>query len=184
MNWIPLVATSLLTPLLTGVVVYLLQLRWQERMEKRLTRFSKLHERQAEVIARLYGLLVEVQSDLSSCAYAVSDTAEDFTREKLEERLDATEQSTEAFWNYFERHQIYLPQSLTERIGRLYRDSLRVYATGRQIEISQALMESSDNYSDREQYNQYLEELPRIVEEEIAPLKEDIEREFRRLLGS
>lgn len=45
MDWIQLPVT----PLLTGVVVYLVQLYWQERMEKRLTRFSKIYDRQAEI---------------------------------------------------------------------------------------------------------------------------------------
>jgi hypothetical protein len=180
-NWIPLVASSLLTPVITGVVVYLLQLRWQEQMEKRLTRFSKLHERQAEVIAELYKLLVEIQGNINSLASTVSDTTDERRNEGLGHKVLATLDSIKAFLSYAERHHIYLPESLTTRILEFSLQCSHTTTTASLANSYQAL--ASIDESQQEDRDEVLEQLLEEVSKEIPSLRENLEKEFRKLLG-
>jgi hypothetical protein len=100
MDWIQLLVPLVLDGvhlvvnlLVTGIVVFLVQLYFQEQTKKRLiefeTRFSELHQEQAEVIAKLHEMLVEMQSDLRSAALTVSPDAEGWTEEEIQRRVDA-----------------------------------------------------------------------------------------------
>jgi hypothetical protein len=175
MDWIQLV----LTPVLTGVVVYFVQLYWQERMERRLTRFSKLHERRAEVIAGLYELLVDIQSGLRSHTHAVKSSPQ---QDLNEEELSATEQSIEAFRGYFEKHRIYLPESLAGKIQEFHRHSTQAEIQIKLADICR--MGAPGDLFDEEGYSESVEKLARLADERIPSLKQDIEEEFRKLLGS
>lgn len=182
MNWIPLVATSLLTPLLTGIIVYFVQLRWQERMEQRLTRYSKLHEKRAEVIAELHSLLVEMRSDLHSAALAVSPSTEGWPEEEIQRRVEAAHQSAEAFREHFRRHRIYLPESLVVKISRF---CAQTFATSLGMQLTDASRtEALQDESQQGEYRKLWEETSEEVSKRIPSLRQDIEAEFRRLLGS
>lgn len=98
MDWIQLLVTLVLAGVhlvvnlvVTGIVVFLIQLYFQEQTKKRLiefeTRFSELHQKRARVIAKLYELLVEIGSSLHSASQAVSATASDY-RYRASQRKD------------------------------------------------------------------------------------------------
>jgi hypothetical protein len=190
MNWIPLLATALFTPVLTGVVVYLLQLRWQEQMEKRLTRFSKLHERRAEVIAELYKRLVQIQSGLALAARLFEAKKTWKTTIDTGASIARTAESIRGFWDYFQEHRIYLPEGLGDEIERFYQKALSASRSLRQVDVFHEYT-SNDEHSEEdltEFYRAYTEgewaELSSILAEEIPPIKDKIERRFRELLGS
>ncbi|MFW6116374.1 MAG: hypothetical protein ACOC6F_01485 [bacterium] len=180
MNWIPLVVTTLLTPLLTGVVVYLLQLRWQEQMEKRLTRFSRLHERQAEVIAELYARLVQIERSFRNPPTAKHP--DPYSQPAQAER-EALKKSVEDFWHQYEEHRIYLPEALEQKIEVFYYESWFACEKLLHADVSRMLMSADKDYPSTKQYAQDLDAYRHAVED-IASIKESIEAKFRELLGS
>lgn len=190
MDWIPVIVTTLLTPLLTGVVVYLLQLRWQEGMKKRLTQFSNLHEKRVEVIAELYGLLLAMGLDLRSAVSAVSGEARlaisaepiVYTEGYIQRRLDEARESVEAFEGYFRRHRIYLPESLVEKTERFCAQT-RATSIGLLLTHLRGTDASQDE-SRKQEYETSLKEVSEEVSRKIPSLSQDIETEFRELLGN
>lgn len=194
MNWIQFSLDVVINVAITGILLYVIQKVFDERASKRLTefeanlrsaaferetRFVKLHERQAEVIAKLYRKLVKVQSGLYSFAHAMDS---DILRHTKGEKDKTAKETIDVFWNYFKEHRIYLPESLGKRIEKFYDQSLLAYVNLCCADISQEL--SSDDESHQEEYAKDLTEAARILADEISPVREDIEREFRSLLGS
>jgi hypothetical protein len=179
---------------ITGVLLYVIQKIFDERASRRLeefkanlqsaafeheTRFEKLHERQAEVIAELYKGLVQIQSSLRSFAHAMDSDILSHT--KGEEGI-ATKETIDAFWDYFQEHRIYLPESLGKKIDEFHRQSMLAYIDLFSATISKEL--SSDDESYQEKYTKELAEAAGILADGISPVRDDIAREFRGLLGS
>jgi hypothetical protein len=96
--------------------------------------------------------------------------------------LTQQKESTDAFRDYFERHRIFLPESLVGAIQRSYAQtsatSIGMLLTG----ISRA--EALQDESQQQEYRRLLEDISEEVKEKIPSLRQDIEKEFRKLLGS
>jgi len=193
MNWMPV----LLNIVVTGILLYVFQKVIDERAAKRLagfeanlqsaafereTRFVKLHDRQAKVIAELYKGLVRIQSSLRSFAHAMDSDVLSHTKG---EKDKVAKESVDAFWDYFQDHRIYLPESLGKRIEKFHKQSMLAYTKLISADISQELSSlSSNDESYQEEYAKKLAEAARVLADGIPPVKDDIAREFRKLLGS
>lgn len=124
MDWLQIFVNLVLT----GILLYIFQRIIDERSAKRLekfkaelqstafeqeTRFSKLHEKRAEVIEELYNKLVKVQRALFSLLY-------EFASEKNKYDTIGPSKIIEEFNAYFEANQIYLPENICSHIGRFH----------------------------------------------------------------
>jgi hypothetical protein len=185
MNWEQFIS-FLLQPLITGLLLYAIQSHFDNRAAKRLnehrTRFNELHKKRAEVIAQLYKILVEIDSDLSSLIYRL--TLDEYQTNKIDENLETVRQSIEKFQDYYQYNRIYLPEKLSERIDEFQTKSRWSYAISRATNISQIL--TSDDASDESDQEQYKQDLAKAREllAEVSAVKEEIVQEFRKLLGS
>lgn len=88
-------------------------------------RFSKLHEKRAEVIAELYGLLVQAYWDISSFASPMEWAGEPDKKEKYVTAMNASAD----FYRFFEKHKIYLPEVLCLQIDE-FAQEMRKKAIG------------------------------------------------------
>ena len=81
-------------------------------------RFSKLHERRAEVVAELYGLLVEAQWASQSFISIAEWSGEPSKQEKY---VTAMNKAAD-FYRYFDKNRIYLPESICTQLEQLIRN--------------------------------------------------------------
>ena len=94
-------------------------------------RFSKLHERRAEVIAELYGLLVEAKWAAQSFVSVAEWQGEP---PKAEKYVTAMNKAAD-FFRYFDKNRIYLPEELCAQLEKFNADmrtrviSFGVYAS-------------------------------------------------------
>ena len=77
-------------------------------------RFSKLHERRAEVITELYRLLVETE-------WAAKGFVSSLDAPQPEKYVTAMNKAAEFYW-YFEKNRIYLPHPLCEQLEQFIRN--------------------------------------------------------------
>lgn len=84
-------------------------------------RFSKMHERRAEVVAELYGHLVEAQWASQDLVALMEWAGEPSKQEKY---TVAMKQAAE-FYRYFDKNRIYLPQQLCEQLEEFIRNVRR-----------------------------------------------------------
>jgi hypothetical protein len=133
-------------------------------------RFSRLHERRADVIATLYKYMVESY-------WAVYGFVADNGVDEQDGTL-ALKLITESY-NYFEVHRLYLPYSHGEVI-KLFFGRLRKIAS----EIRDVMRRGPRDDSMADEQIEKLNNAIRDLEGSIAKSREMLESEFRELLGA
>lgn len=131
------------------------------------TKFSKLHEKRANVISELYKKLVEAERSLSTYAWPGPHLGGFSNKENFNR---AWKDSSE-FSNYFNENRIYLNRTLCSKLDRL--------DTGLSGVIGSVV---GAEHSDQEIHDAWLDGWNKISKE-IPLLKSDIENDFRILLG-
>lgn len=191
MDWVQVFVNLVLT----GILLYVFQRVIDERSAKRLenfktelqlntferqTKFSKLHERRAQVIEEIYRKLLNVLSDLVMLKNSIQ-LAESKSKE-IDDAVTKTYETIREFMDYFNGNQLYLPESLCTKIIVLYVDVSQVHLNLLSIrENKKSVM------NDKIQNKRYWDELAQtstVLADKITPLIKEIEREFRNLLGS
>src|SRR5690348_10811487 len=81
--------------------------------------FSKLQERRAKVVAKVYALLVEAFWQGESLASPMEWAGEPSKIEKYSTAMNAIA----AFYRYFDKHRIYLPDTLCKSLEALIKDT-------------------------------------------------------------
>ena len=134
-------------------------------------RFSKLHERRADVLAKIYGLMIE--TEWAAHRYAYGDTRDN------DLAIDALDKITALRMEY-ERNRLYLPESAREKLGQFISkyfsiaSALRIFFVG--IESPTMKM--------REDQNAKMLEVVRAFDSEVPAMKFALDSEFRKLLGA
>lgn len=150
-----------------------LQLRTIEHQ----VRFSRLHEKRAEVIAELYGYLVEAlweaESFLSPMDWAGEPT-------KKEKHAQAINKMVELY-RYFDKHRIYLPPEVC--------DSLHLLITNVRSQVNKfgVWVRLDDRDLSGESYTKKSEAWDSgwdAIKNEVPVARESLENEFRSLLGA
>ena len=137
-------------------------------------RFTKLHERRAEIIAELYSKVVELHRSTSDFVrfYQSVDGL------KNKEHIKSLWTATDEFRNYFEKHRIYFNQDTCTNIDSLNEalsqacSNLVVF-----IQDAPALKLTSDQI-----WNEWNKAMT-IMEGDVPKIKNSLEESFRDLLG-
>ena len=138
-------------------------------------RFTRLHEKRAEVLAEMYRLLVEATWAAEAFASPMEYGGD---KSKNEKYVDARNAIAD-YYRFFDVNRIYLPESLCERLSafeRRLRQPVIKFGTYVQIE--------SPTERTFQQMNEAWDAAYQAVSEEIPSARVEIEAEFRKLLGS
>ncbi|MBA3015205.1 MAG: hypothetical protein KKD63_05850 [Proteobacteria bacterium] len=135
--------------------------------------FSKLHEKQAEILAGLYASIVELY-DLASLfvSYAIFEEKES-RKEKSKELLDAVNK----FRNIYEPNIIFFPETVCVKIKKLDKELL--------APVSKLIhhLEIYEQNDDIGPARQAWEDGQVTIEQIVFEIKNEIEVEFRKILG-
>jgi len=137
-------------------------------------RFSKLHEKRAEVIAELYKKLVQAcwagQSFVSWLQMEGGLTQE--------EKYVAAMNDLRTLWVFFEGHKIYLAEALCTSLGTFINDVRRpLIEFGTFVQIKNPTPETAQQHMDT------WIRVGEIFDSKIPKAREALEREFRGILG-
>lgn len=139
-------------------------------------RFSKLHERRAEVVADLYGLLVEAQWASQSFVSVAEWAGEPSKQEKY---VSAMNKAAE-FFRYFDKNRIYLPESLCKQLEEFIRNM-----RNRVIEFG-VFISKDDAYMPEHMLKQKLDvwiKASEYFDKEVPVARVALESELRNILG-
>jgi hypothetical protein len=138
------------------------------------TRFSRLHEKRAEIIGNLYGKTVDLHK-------AVSDFVRLFLSVDVptkEKKLKLLWDTVDDFWEYFEKHVIYFDRGSCENIIRLKEKlSSACSILASFVQEREVIKVSYDDIS--VEWNKAMS----IMEQEIPVVKSALEGSFKELLG-
>ena len=140
-------------------------------------RFSKLHEQRAQVIAKLYKLLVEAHWKSSSFVSVIDWEGEPNKQEKYNIAM----KSVGDFYQFFEKQRIYLPEELCEDINELI-ELMRKQA----ISFGAHVRFKDDAMSDEALTKKHIawSDAWRYFDKEFPLAKAALENEFRSILGN
>ncbi|MDO6473095.1 hypothetical protein [Maribacter sp. 1_MG-2023] len=142
--------------------------------------FSKLHQDRAEVVKELYHKLIELQAAMTDFTRRMHAVIEDAEKEK-EERITRVNKGLIDFVNYYLPNRIYFDKDLAEKLDNLaneYRNKGWDFA-----QMSSYLSESGMTRELYEEYSNKTKEISQFVKDEFPKVIEDLEEEFRTLLG-
>lgn len=139
-------------------------------------RFSKLHEKRADLIAELYSLLVQAHWDLSSFV----SPAEWAGEPKKQEKYATAMNSVADFYRYFDKHRIYIPEALCGQIDEFLQEMRRkAIGFGVYVKYSDDALPPHALERKHEAWTGAWE----YFEKKVPDAKSALENELRRILG-
>lgn len=149
----------------------------QLRSIEHQVRFSRLHERRAETIAKLYELLVEAlwaaESFLSPAEWVGEPS-------KKEKHVTAMNKLVDTF-RYFDQHKIYFDEDLCESLDKLLMET-------RRLVIEFGVWVGFDEHSLTDQSAKQKQEAWlanwQAIKKDIPEARRQLEHKFREILGA
>ena len=143
-------------------------------------RFSKLHQERAEAIKKLYVKIVELHSAMMDFTRLMKPVIEDHEKEE-QERLSRVNSAFQDFNNFYLRNRIFFEKSMVEKLDNLskeYWDKGWDFAF-----MNQQFQEGSLSKEVFQEYFEKSKKISETVEKDFTKLIEEIEDEFRKMLG-
>ena len=148
----------------------------QQRTIEHQVRFSKLHEKRAEVVAELYSLLVQALWDSESFLSPMQWAGDPDPKAKHATAMN----SIVAAYQYFVKHRIYLPGHICDAFEKLIRDARsEVIRLGVWVNFDERSLPS---HSQEQKYQSWTKAWE-TLKNEISLATKALEEEFRGLLG-
>jgi hypothetical protein len=139
-------------------------------------RFSRLHDKRAEVIAELYGCFVEALWEAESFLSPMEWNGEPSKKEKHVTAMNKLSH----LYRYFDKHRIYLPPELCHSLDKIVRDV-------RSLVIKFGVyVEFGDNHRSDSSHDEKWDAWVggwEAIRNEIPLARQNLEDEFRTLLG-
>lgn len=149
-----------------------LKSRLQLAATEHQVRFSKLHEKRAEVIAKLYALLVELQ--YAGQRYVFVGAYEP----KRDDEFSKTDAKVLEGFLFIEEHKIYLPDRVYTLLEKFVETVKKSVAT---VHVYEENTDRSANF--RQEKIQALKGAAEAFKERIPAVRKALEDEFRTILG-
>lgn len=147
---------------------------YKNELEKDRLRYSKLHNKRAEITAELYKRFIEFEEDLRSLTHPMEHTGDPSKEDKIEK----TAKSGNNFLNYYMKHKIYFPPQICDTVEKLIEESMDIHKRSRlRAAKSQHRQISPEDFEDN------IENWKKVNEEDIPELKTELENHFRQMLG-
>jgi len=140
-------------------------------------RFSRLHEKRAEVIAELYGLLVLALWEAESFVSPIEWVGEPNKQEKHQTAMNKLVE----LYRYFDQHRIYLPEQLCESLDQLIKEvRSNVINFGVWVKYRDETLQEHAAKNKQAAWDASW----KAIKDEIPLARSRLENEFRILLGS
>src|SRR5262249_2240554 len=140
-------------------------------------RFTKLHERHAEVVTQLYGLLVEAHR----ASQRFVSSAECSGGPSKREMYDAAVNGAAELYGFFDKNRIYLPEALSRQLEQFFQN-IRSEAIEFGTYVTQDTGHDPAHFT-REQMDVWLR-AHEYLEKEMPGLRAALEAALRGILGS
>lgn len=139
-------------------------------------KFSRLHDKRAEVIAALYGLLVQAHWDAGSFISPIELGGEPTKKEKYVTAMNAIAD----FFRSFEKNKIYLPSELCDLLEKFVQTMRqKVIGFGVYVQIDEGTMASQSYQKKLEAWTASWE----YFDKEVPVARAALEQELRSILG-
>lgn len=145
-------------------------------LSERQTRFSLMHQKRAEIIAELYGMIPRAEESLRRMTALMrmeSPDKEVENKKKEGERAEAAK-AYNALRDYFDRNRLYLGEQAAKRCDELLSHMKSAFFD---FEYAKGF------YTQGRQDDKKWVEAAQRMTKDVPPVREALEKDFRRILG-
>lgn len=168
--------TALVTTLFVGVLGFFFQKKIEISFQRSLfvyqTRYAKLHEKRAEVVAETYARLARVEK---SFRYLLDPLPAQLTGESRDTRATATADVANEFMRYVDENRIFLDKDVCEMLIRFSKELYEIY---KPFMIARMFPSNTYDINLHEGWSRGIDKL----NTEIPILRKEIEDQFRAML--
>ena len=143
-------------------------------------RFTRLHEKQAQVLEEIYANLLTFEDASAALAYASSDSTADF----MEPTLRAAEDAGKALERHIRRHQIYLPVATSDNLAAMLEQIFTLLADCSFSLLAKKLDQQVESVAAPLQTREAWARVHDYLVRQAPNVRRSVEIEFRRLLGT
>ncbi|WP_144925970.1 hypothetical protein [Halorubrum salsamenti] len=147
--------------------------RYQTELEKDKLQFSELHTERAQITAELYERFVIFEEDMKKATDIVGMKSDPPRDELVKE---AAESGTE-FIKFYKKNKIYFPPDVCKTVEELQEEMSSIFA---EFRIFKPYESGRHQPKDLDRWTEIWE---KVSKEEVPELKQDLENQFRTLLG-
>jgi len=135
------------------------------------TRFARLHEKRADILADFYKKLVEVERVFGHFVIGIKP-GQPVSDEKAKNILGLVS----FLWDYFEENRIYFEPNTCEKVFRLLQELNGVWGVSMFAQVEDGLTEQQKADAWQRGW--------KSISNSVPELRRDIENDFRKLLGA
>jgi hypothetical protein len=142
-------------------------------------RFTKLHERQSQVVEKIYDLILDFEDASAALALGSNDIARDL----LSSALNRAEDARRSLSEYIRRHEIFIPEETSIQLQALLKRVNDLLSSCSHNLLDRMLADlGNDEYfpDDKEAWSA----VHRYLENEAPLVRKSLEQEFRKHLGA
>jgi hypothetical protein len=143
-------------------------------------RFTRLHEKQAQVLEEIYAKLLAFEGASAALAYKSSDT----TVELIEPAFRAAEDAGKALEQHIQRHQIYLPVATSDNLAAMLEQIFALLADCSFSLLTRKLGDEGQSVAGPQQAREAWARVHDYLIRQAPNVRKSVEIEFRRLLGT
>jgi hypothetical protein len=131
LDFIPVsLATAIFTTTFTGIVVYFLQKRIENKFARSLFEFQKKfsinHEKEIETLKLLYQKFLVLSKEFRNLSRRILNSSHDIkeSQEEIEEAIENFWQEMNSYDEYFMENRIFLPNDTARKVASLGKNIL------------------------------------------------------------
>lgn len=148
--------------------------KYRNELEKDRLRYTKLHNKRAELTAELYERFVEFEEELRK----LTDPMQKENDPTQSEQISNTAESGNQFLNFYMKNKIYFPPEVCDTVENIVEESMDIHRKKRM-----RAAKSAHHQMQPDDFKSEIEHWERVTKEDIPKLKEELENHFRELLG-
>jgi len=150
------------------------------RLDEFNIQFSKLHQERAEIIKQIYYDIIDVQSHMSIYLKPINPNSSGIDEEKHRRYLKVNEVIVKLI-NSYRPNKIYLAEGLAKKMDLILEDFIN--EIGAYTLFHKLSTQNKLEFFNTEKEVKTKSEMIKLVDEEFPKIIQEIEKEFRKLLG-
>ena len=161
---------------LSGIAGQIIFSKLEHKQKIEYLRIQKIHGERINIVSKLYELLEDFNQKMSSLI-SPAEMAGDLPKE---DKLKIAGEAGEKFRDYYSKRKIYFDENIDNLLAKINTEFLHAWIDFTMYPPKKEILGGRDA---KEKWKWWIKAWKKVTEE-IPPIKKEIEKEFRKILGA